>query len=170
MLAYEAEEVCGEFIVTGGDASPLFELCKEALAAPLFVGDAIIGMLMVAMTVRRNDRVPALIEDDVVQGVGIVSAVASTCLAGSPRTRLQAGAISVCWRGPRRKRTGNPSASTTAWILRPNPPRERPRAWACGPPAACACADHRGVDGQPPHVRIASNWFENSVEHPPCSI
>lgn len=66
MLAYEAEEVCGEFIVTGGDASPLFELCKEALAAPLFVGDAIIGMLMVAMTVRRNDRVPALIEDDVV--------------------------------------------------------------------------------------------------------
>ena len=46
-----------------------------------------------------------------------------------PFDRLRTG-ISFCCPGPRMKRTGRPSASTTAWILVPNPPRDRPSAWA----------------------------------------
>ena len=43
-----------------------------------------------------------------------------------------------CWPGPSMKRTGRPSASTTAWLLVPNPPLERPRARASWPPFLAA--------------------------------
>jgi len=54
----------------------LFELGEETLDAPaLLVGDAVVGMLMLAMASRRNDRFPALIKDDVMQTIGIIGAI-----------------------------------------------------------------------------------------------
>lgn len=72
----EAEEGCCELIVACCDAAPLLEFGEEALNSPaLAVGDPIIAVLMLAMTARRNDRLAALIQDGVVEAVGIVGAV-----------------------------------------------------------------------------------------------
>ncbi|MEY9164814.1 hypothetical protein ABIE78_002933 [Sinorhizobium fredii] len=57
-------------------ALQLLEFGEEALNSPaLAVGDPIIAVLMLAMTARRNDRLAALIQDGVVEAVGIVGAV-----------------------------------------------------------------------------------------------
>jgi hypothetical protein len=63
--------------------------------------------------------------------------------------------MSFCWPGPSSKRTGRPSASTTAWSLVPKPPRERPRAWACAPPFFA-------VPRRPGHWR-GSQWRRSSA-------
>lgn len=79
--------------------------------------------------------------------------------------------MSFCWPGPSSKRTGKPKASTTQWILVPNPPRERPRAWLERPPfypGPCCLGlstDHGGVDRQPLDIRIVRYGFEYSVDH-----
>ena len=87
----------------------MLDVSKEALDVPsLPICDAIVAVLVFAVTAWRDDGFAALVEDDVVQ----------------------AGAVSFCWPGPSANRIGKPGASTTAWSLVPKPPRERPRAWA----------------------------------------
>ena len=41
---------------------------------------------------------------------------------------------SVAWPGVRVSSTGSPSPFTAAWILVPNPPRQRPHCWSAWPP------------------------------------
>lgn len=66
----------GEFVVAGGDAPPLLELGEEALDAPaVFVSDLVVAVLVFAMATRRDDGFTALIEDDVVQAIGVVGAI-----------------------------------------------------------------------------------------------
>lgn len=58
-----------------------------------------------------------------------------------------------------------------AWIFVPNPPRERPRAWASWPPflrrsrRLSLRSDNRCVDRQPLKVRIVCDRLEDPVEH-----
>lgn len=54
----------------------MLEFGEEALDAPaLLVGDAVIAVLVLAVTAWRDDRFAALLVDQVVQAVGIVGAV-----------------------------------------------------------------------------------------------
>jgi hypothetical protein len=50
----------------------LLELGKEALDAPsLLVGDAIVAVLVFAVAARWDDRLTALLVDEIVQAVGV---------------------------------------------------------------------------------------------------
>ena len=113
----EAEECGGEFVVSGCDAAPLLEFGEEALDAPsVLVGDAIVAVLVLAMAARRDDGLAALSSDDVVEPVGVIGPIGDDLFAAKPvdRGRKRAPCRSA---GPVRvsKRTGRPSASTTAW-------------------------------------------------------
>lgn len=111
------------------------------------------------MTSRWNDGLTALFKNEVVQK----ARSARTFPARSPRIRSQAGAISFCWPGPSSKRTGRPSASTTAWILVPNPPRERPRAWACDPPFFAVRRLLEPEPGSPSRLWPAIRYRDHSI-------
>jgi hypothetical protein len=80
-----------ELVVSGCDAAPLLELGEEAFDAPsLFVGDAIIAVLIFAMAAGRDDRLAALLVDEIVQAVGVIGAVGQN-LAGWDATDQIAG-------------------------------------------------------------------------------
>lgn len=62
--------------MAGGDASPLLEFGEEALDAPaLFVCDAVVTALDLAVAAGRNDRFAALFGDEIAQAIGVVGAV-----------------------------------------------------------------------------------------------
>jgi hypothetical protein len=88
-----------------------------------------------------------------------------------PRISSQAGTMSFCWPGPRTKRIGKPSASTTAWTFVPSPPRERPRAWLERPlfypcPRSLGLgADHGGVNRQPLDIGVIRDGLEDAINH-----
>ncbi len=54
----------------------MLEFGKEALNAPsLSLGDTIIFILIFAVTAGRNDRLSALIENDVMQAIGVIGPI-----------------------------------------------------------------------------------------------
>ncbi len=80
-----SEEVGGDFVVACCDAPPLGELGEERLDAPaVFVGDLVVAVLVFAMALRRNDRFTALVEDHIMQSIGIMSAVCDDLTGSKP--------------------------------------------------------------------------------------
>lgn len=72
----EAHEVGEEFVISGGDAAELLEFIEEAFDAVSFLVDgAIISVLMSALRHGRNDRGRVVVEDGVVQAVGVIGAI-----------------------------------------------------------------------------------------------
>ena len=82
-------------VVTRCDAAPLLELGEERLDAPaVFVGELVVAVLVFAMASRGNDRFTALVEDHIMQSIGIISAVCDH-LAGSKSLDQTAGRCHV---------------------------------------------------------------------------
>lgn len=82
----------GELVVAGGDASPLLELGEEALDAPtVFIGNAVISMLVFAVPAGRDDRFPALLVDEIVQTIGVIGAVGQNLLCGDATDEVAGG-------------------------------------------------------------------------------
>ena len=91
----EAKEVGSDFVVTCCDAPPLLKLGEERLDAPaVFVGDLVVAVLVFAVAPRRDDRFAALVEDHIMQSIGIISAVGNH-LAGSNALDQTAGRCHV---------------------------------------------------------------------------
>ncbi len=76
--------------------------------------------------------------------------------------------MSFCWPGPIAKRTGNPSASKTAWSLVPKLPREpgfqRPPFYAARGGLGLSADDGR-IDRKPFEVGIGGHCLEQTVKH-----
>ncbi|OAN56505.1 hypothetical protein A6A05_19635 [Magnetospirillum moscoviense] len=54
----------------------MLELCEETFNAPAeLVGEPIIGMLVLAMAAWRDDRLAALVEDEVVEPISVIGAI-----------------------------------------------------------------------------------------------
>ena len=66
----------GQFVVSGCDTPPLFEFGEEPLDAPaVFIGKLVVAVLVPTVAAGRNDRLAALVENNVVQPIGIIGPV-----------------------------------------------------------------------------------------------
>ena len=126
------EEVARGLVVAGGDGTELLEFGEEVL-------DEVTRLVDVLVVVARQSPV-------CLGGItAIFPAAASGAMTRSSASNaLSAISVSACiegrrWSAPtrscasppvRKKLTGLPSASTRAWILVLNPPRDRPIAWS----------------------------------------
>jgi hypothetical protein len=125
------QEISGKFVVACGDPAQMLEFVEEALdqvalAIAFEVDGAYHPDVALAGDVgggsARGEEF-----DDAAGAVAAVSAIASRA-GRNPAMRLGKVVLSEAWPGVSSKRTGRPTASTTAWILVLNPPRERPMA------------------------------------------
>jgi hypothetical protein len=63
----------------------LLEAGEEALDAPaVLVGDLVVAVLVLAMAARRDDRLAALVEGQVVKTIGVIGAVVKPRLPRQP--------------------------------------------------------------------------------------
>lgn len=127
--------------------------------------------VVLAMAAGAGRLARPLFEDKFVKAVGVISFVGDDLIGGRPRIKSHAGAISFGCPGPSAKRTGRPSASTTAWSSLPKPPRERPRAWACGPPpltpsarGLCMGTYHGGGDRESLQIAIGRDGLQYPIK------
>ena len=80
---YEAEEVCEQLVIACGDPAEVFEFAEEALdQIALLVEFDVIMMLPSALRPGRNDRLCTLIEDGVVEMLGIIGTVSDDKATG----------------------------------------------------------------------------------------
>lgn len=90
-----------ELVVAGSDASPLLEFGEEGFDAPsLFVGDAVVGVLIFAMAAGWDYRLAALFVDEIVEAVGIVSAIRQNLVCGNTSDQVAGGCYVVLLAGP----------------------------------------------------------------------
>ena len=72
----EPHEIGEEFVIACGDAPELLEFVEEAFdAVALFVDSAVIFVLVPSLRHGRNDGDCVLVENDIVQTVGIIGAI-----------------------------------------------------------------------------------------------
>ena len=126
------EEICGEFVIAGGDGTKVLEFVEEALDE---VALAIEHEITTARTLRlalggitgaMSRRSSASMKGSASKALSPSTAPGSTdSSSGSAQVR------SCACPGVSITSTGLPSASTRAWILVVSPPRERPI--ACSP-------------------------------------
>jgi len=125
-----SEEVAGELVVAGRDATPVVQLVEEALdqvslSVSLEIDAANDAHVALAWNVSGGPEGGEQLDD-------AARAIAMVCnrLARRTQTWIRLGnvVLSEACPGLSTKRTGSPTASTTAWILVVNPPRERPMA------------------------------------------
>lgn len=78
----------------------MFEFGEEGFDAPaLFVGDAVVGMLELAMAAGRNDGFTALFDDEIVEAISIVGAVGEDLPDGKAPDQVAGGSHVVLLAG-----------------------------------------------------------------------
>ena len=130
------EEVSGELVVSGGDATPVLEAAPEALdEVSGAVGVAVIGDRRVAAAGRRDDDFGALCLDGGADGVAVIASVGDEPVEAASGRLDQTGAMvmSEVLPGEMSRMRGRPAASVSPWILLVRPPREVPIAWMKAP-------------------------------------
>ena len=111
-----AQEAAGCLVAAGGQAAKLLEVAKEALdLIAVAVQVAVGGAGHEAVFFAGNDRAGPYLRDQPQDLIRVVALVASTWPApAAVRSNSAARSQSVCRLKPSSKRSGLPSASTTA--------------------------------------------------------
>ena len=128
---HTSEKRAGELVEAGCDAAVVLDFVEEAFDdIALEIEGEVRLALGLPVGLRRNDGFDAAPFEVCDEGIGVVALVGENCL------RLNLCEQRLGLRDVRRlpgvsdSATGLPCASTMAWILVINPPRERPIAWS----------------------------------------
>ena len=158
-------------------APPLLELGKEALNAPsLLVGYTVVNVLMSAMAAWRDNRLTALIKDDVVERVGVVGSIGKHLLCRQSPDQftswchviLLSGAELETNRQAQRIDYGMDLAAKSAARATESLGFRSPLFRR--PPAACACARITVASMDSHSISGSAETASKSLSNTPCSI
>ena len=130
-----AEEVGGELVVAGGEASAVFEAAEHALDGVAALVEGLAEAAFPATIPLGWDvRDGTLILDQVSDAVAIIGTVCvDDAATGRASSGCSAARQSAACPGVSRKASGRPCRSVRAWTLVLRPPRMTPIAWRCAP-------------------------------------